>query len=117
MNLKLEVFRVTGNVDSMRKHLRSILALEKAGSRLLGKLDLNADAEILECDRKLVEIQHGIQAFNGSGTQGKKIETKFAHLMGRIGRIPETSEVTTKDRSKLLFSLSEFVPEYMNKTI
>lgn len=52
---------------------------------------------------------------NGSSSETKRIERKFAHLSGRIGRIAETTDNISENRSKLLIFLSELVPEYQNK--
>lgn len=114
--LKVRGITDTGNVESMRKHFRSILALEKTSSPLQGKFNFDSESEIEECDKKLIELRDCIGTFTGSSNQGKKIETKFAHLLGRIGRIQETSEGITASRSKLLLTLSELVPEYTNKS-
>lgn len=114
--LKVRGITDTGNVESMRKHFRSILALEKTSSPLQGKFSLDSEKEIEECDRKVVELRDCISSFTGSSNLGKKIETKFAHLMGRIGRIPEISDEVTQSRSRLLLALSELVPEYTIKS-
>lgn len=114
--LKVRGISDTGNVEAMRKHFRSILSLEKSGSPLQGKFNVDACEEIRECDKKLLELKDAISSFNGSSSQVKKIETKFAHLMGRIGRIPENDDNVTKNRSRLLLLLSELVPEYTNKS-
>lgn len=105
-----------GNVDSLRKHFRSILTLEKAGGPLQGKVELDPAVEISECGKKLLELRDNIASFAGTTNQAKKIETKFAHLMSRIGRIPESDEDISEERSKLLISLSDLVPEYTNKS-
>lgn len=94
--LKVRGINDTGNVEAMRKHFRSILALEKSSSPLHGKFNIDTGDEIRECDRKLLELKDCITSFTGSSSQGKKIETKFAHLTGRIGRIPETDAMLQK---------------------
>lgn len=103
------------NVEGMRKHFRSLLALEKAGSSLDIKYDLDVKTEITECTRKLEELKTLVESFTGSTNQSKKIDAKLAHMTARIGRIPGEEESSAGERSKLLLTLFEIVPVYQNK--
>lgn len=113
--VKIRGIDATGTVDVLRKTLRSLLQLEKSGNTVQSSVALDSDVEISTCETKLAELTAIIATFSGSSRQTQKTESKFAHLIGRINRIPDTDPVVNEKRSSLLFRLTSLLSEYETK--
>ena len=113
--VKIRGIEPSGTVDSLRKCLRSLLVLERSGNPVRSCFELDNGEEILECESKLNELKNQISTFSGTAKQTLKIESKFAHVVGRINRISEESEFREK-RSKLLIEMTSLLSEYESKT-
>uniref|UniRef100_A0A1Y1NE45 CCHC-type domain-containing protein n=1 Tax=Photinus pyralis TaxID=7054 RepID=A0A1Y1NE45_PHOPY len=105
----------TGNVDQLRKCLRSVLLLEKSGKVVSQVVDLDSKLELGTCDTKITQIREAIQGSEVSLNQAKKIETKLAHIFARLDRILVEDETLAGKRSELMRKLMEAVSDYSNK--
>ncbi|XP_050499281.1 uncharacterized protein LOC126879933 [Diabrotica virgifera virgifera] len=103
-------------VEELKSTLRSCLVLEKSGK--IPNFDLPPDipAELTSCENKLKEILNIINAFTGTANQIRRIETKFAHLSGRLNRIHSTDTDEMSKRSALLKKLMDLIGEYTTKS-
>ena len=71
--LKVRGITDQGNVETLRKHFRSIVALEKSGGPLQGKVNLDGASEVTECEKKVSELRELISSFAGSANQVQKM--------------------------------------------
>uniref|UniRef100_A0A1Y1L4P6 Retrotransposon gag domain-containing protein n=1 Tax=Photinus pyralis TaxID=7054 RepID=A0A1Y1L4P6_PHOPY len=105
----------TGNVDMLRKSLRSALALEKSGKTFLEGPKFDEQLQIKTCDLKLTEVSELVKALETQSPPVKKIETKFAHIFGRINHITSVDKLIVAKRSELLDKLMEIISDYSTK--
>lgn len=106
----------TLKVDDMRKCLRSCLALEKAGKVVHSVTALDPVKELTSCEGKLQDIQEVLSTFTGSVGQTKKVETKFAHIAGRLERVDSKEGEHVLKRSNLLKMLMDLISEYLGRS-
>lgn len=105
-----------GNVDQLRKCLRSAMTLEKAGQVIHSDIRLDAKLELETCEKKLDEIRVILSTFSGSAGQTKKLETKFDHVFHRIDRITSEDAALVTKRSQLLKQFMDCVSDYTTFT-
>lgn len=114
--LKARGIAESDNVDSLRKSLRSAMAVERDAS-FVSTLCFEGDVseELNICKTKLTEISKSIQTFTGTISQVRKLETKFCHLYNRLEHLRTSDDELRKQRATLLKKLMEFIEEYQSK--
>lgn len=113
--VKIRGIEPSGTVDSLRKCLRSLMHLENSGNVMHSSFEQDTEGEIQSCTEKLTELKLLIDAFSGSSSHVSKIETKIAHLTGRINRLSEKSSEDREKRSDLLVQLTSFVSQFEDR--
>lgn len=113
--IKIRGIKPSGTVESLKKCLRSLLRLEQPGDLLQSSIDLDVEEEIAECTRKLTELKESISNFSGTNSQVSKIETRFAHLVGRIKLISGQETEFREKRSILLTEITCLMSDYETK--
>lgn len=105
-------------VAQMRNWLADALRKENIGSiGSSSKVVLDPVKETTICQTKIGELKERINLCNGdrNNNEGKRIETKLAHVLGRVSRItlPDDSDTGTKDQ--LMTAVYELEVEFENK--
>lgn len=103
--LKWRGFTDVGTVNQMRKCLRRALRHERMGrSFSYPTYDVPFEEESADIDKEIIEI--GVLAKEArKGTPGGaslKLETKIAHIFGRVDRLSTTDPTVMKARSAFL---------------
>lgn len=113
--LKARSIAESDSVDSLRKSLRSAMAVEKDasfGAVLCFEGDASVELDI--CETKLTEIHNSLQTFTGTANQVRKLETKFCHLYNRLEPVKGDDVQLKIKRSTLLKNVMEFIEEYQS---
>ncbi|KAK4881818.1 hypothetical protein RN001_005137 [Aquatica leii] len=117
LEYELQIRRIdySGNVEKLRKTLRSALALEKSGNVFSQIIQLDAKTEITICEQKLKELKDIFFTTESSTWPIKKIQCKLAHIFGRVDRISSSEESLLSKRSELVNLIMEFISEFSSK--
>lgn len=105
-------------VERMRKTLRGVLRHEKAGGSLTyPEYKVPFDRETEEIQKKITEINKLVSGFSNkvSVSEYKKIETKIAHILGRIDRLSSTEEESSKFRTNCLTTVLSLETDLIEK--
>lgn len=96
----------TGTVEEMRKSLARALKIEKSGSSSITWPDYpyTFEQDISAVTSKLQEIKDLISGLTDGKTSNKykKIESKLAHVFGRLDRLTPTDEPSKRVKADLL---------------
>ncbi|KAG5865599.1 hypothetical protein JTB14_015089 [Gonioctena quinquepunctata] len=121
LSYELDIRGITGltTVDSMRKSLRNLLKLEKAGTSLtFPSYPFTFDEDSVYIDRKISEIEILVTDFSDSETSSSfsKIYSKLLHVFERTERSVSTKDEEHSKRSTFLIKLLELKLNLLSKT-
>lgn len=77
----------TGTVDQKRSRLRTLFRLEQQGNMTrYPSPDLDVEAELAICTRKLMELESDIHRFNhdNADNEYRRIHSRILHVLGRL---------------------------------
>lgn len=104
--LRYRGFNEVDTVERMRKCLRNLLSHEKCSERSFSYPPYNVPPEVEEKEigEKIAEITALVVEFENDQETSlrKKLETKFAHILGRVDRLSTTDSNVSKIRSNFL---------------
>ncbi|KAG5886426.1 hypothetical protein JTB14_009323 [Gonioctena quinquepunctata] len=121
LSYELDIRGITGltTVDSMRKSLRNLLKLEKAGTSLtFPSYPFTFDEDSVYIERKISEIEILVTDFSDSETSSSfsKIYSKLLHVFERTERSVSTKDEEHSKRSTFLIKLLELKLNLLSKT-
>ncbi|KAG5877256.1 hypothetical protein JTB14_002088 [Gonioctena quinquepunctata] len=121
LSYELDIRGITGltTVDSMRKSLRNLLKLEKAGTSLtFPSYPFTFDEDSVYIERKISEIEILVTDFSDSETSSSfsKIYSKLLHVFERTERSVSTKDEEYSKRSTFLIKLLDLKLNLLSKT-
>ncbi|KAG5883462.1 hypothetical protein JTB14_030884 [Gonioctena quinquepunctata] len=121
LSYELDIRGITGltTVDSMRKSIRNLLKLEKAGTSLTFlSYPFTFDKNSVYIERKISEIEILITDFSDSETSSSfsNIYSKLLHVFERTARSVPTKDEEHSKRSTFLIKLLELKSNLSSKT-
>ncbi|KAG5862597.1 hypothetical protein JTB14_017174 [Gonioctena quinquepunctata] len=121
LSYELDIRGITGltTVDSMRKSLRNLLKLEKAGTSLtFPSYPFTFDEDSVYIERKISEIEILVTDFSDSETSSSfsKIYSKLLHVFERTERSVSTKDEEHSKRSTFLIKLLDLKLNLLSKT-
>lgn len=94
------------NVTEMKSKLAELLKQEKDKAiSLIKDVTVNEEEELETLQSKLKELRTAVVAYNGSSksdSEYRRVETRLAHVLRRLGRIESEVETFTNRRAKLI---------------